>query len=811
MARTTPGLTRWLLAAARDPEALPDAHLLHLFRARRDEEAFARLVRRHGPAVYAVCRRLLGASPDADDAFQATFVVLARKADTLARPDRLAAWLRGVAVRTARKARFLRRRRFAVERPFDAATPEPAVAFPPDRDDALARELAALPEAHRRPLVLCDLEGLSRAEAALRLGLPEGTLSSRLARARQLLRRRLVRAGAVPASLVSATIRAATTSPAPNVAVLVEGVTPPMVHRHLRFAVVAALAALSLTGGAVWFGNRTAAEPPPAPAAPATSDPSFLVQFVDHGTVASDRDRLQGTWELVELDGRPATAEDRTRNGGALTFKGDYARYAIRNGTVGTWHYRLDTAATPKRMDWLITLTNAPEHVYRQWIYKLEDDALTLCGKTAETAVSDPPEEFKAAAVQKTLYFSLFKYRRAVAVVVPAKPEKPVTRGGFELLNAIEYAVPVTDGGTVLLGGLKALRSDPADPDAPSADAVFLNTRTFAIPFQVGAGRLKADDAIWLFASADKGRTWVQVQVASPGLKEFRYTAADDGEYWFAVHTRSEDIRDIKPSLKVVIDTKPPQVTLRREPNTNMVAWKVEDRNLDLGSLKVEYMEPASAGWRLVAVKEASGTFYLPDGTSRDAAVRVTVRDKAGNSTVATDPVQKPVYDAPAEETIDPPDVVNIEIDGGTEAVRAAGGEHLVRPDGTVALGQFGAVPVAGKGCRAAAEAIRHRLADAAKTSDVRVRVTVTAFNSKVCYLIVAENGSEQVYRLPVKGGDMLADVLKQVAGLAREGNRIRVTRPGAEITIGPKNRDRTVTQFPILPGDRIYVEKAPR
>lgn len=173
----------------------PDSELLARFARQNDEAAFTRLVERHGAMVWGVCRRTLGDGPDVEDAFQATFLVLIGKAATLTRCDRLAAWLHGVALRVARKARFSRTRRYVVERPIGNVEPE--MRSPPDPDvrDWLDVELASLSDNYRTPLILCELEGLSRREAAARLDLPEGTLSSRLARGRRLLRDRLTRRG----------------------------------------------------------------------------------------------------------------------------------------------------------------------------------------------------------------------------------------------------------------------------------------------------------------------------------------------------------------------------------------------------------------------------------------------------------------------------------------------------------------------------------------------------------------------------------------------------------------------------------------
>jgi RNA polymerase sigma factor (sigma-70 family) len=267
---------RWLARPA-ETDQLSDAALLEQFLSRRDEAAFATLVRRHGPMVQGVCRRLLRDPDDADDAFQATFLVLVRKAAALSRRELLANWLYGVAYRTALKARGLKARRLARERQADMSAVESTVQ--PGWDDLqplLDQELNRLPRKYRAPMVLCELEGKSRKEAAELLGCPEGTLSSRLARARELLGRRLARRGvalsagalatllvqyaapsAVASPLVSVTVSAALATAAgqslaagvvsAHVAALTEGVLKAMAISKLKVAAIVFLA-LGLVG-----------------------------------------------------------------------------------------------------------------------------------------------------------------------------------------------------------------------------------------------------------------------------------------------------------------------------------------------------------------------------------------------------------------------------------------------------------------------------------------------------------------------------------------------------------------------------------
>jgi RNA polymerase sigma factor (sigma-70 family) len=174
-----------------------DGALLAQFVAKDDEAAFEVLVQRHGPMVLGVCRRTLGDGHDAEDAFQATFLVLARRASTIRKPDAVAAWLYAVACDIAGRARKARsqRNRFHISTECDVSRSDPHATEWHELRPVLDEELGRLPEKYRAPVVLCYLEDRSNAEAAEQLGWPVGTVKGRLARARSLLQSRLAQRG----------------------------------------------------------------------------------------------------------------------------------------------------------------------------------------------------------------------------------------------------------------------------------------------------------------------------------------------------------------------------------------------------------------------------------------------------------------------------------------------------------------------------------------------------------------------------------------------------------------------------------------
>jgi RNA polymerase sigma factor (sigma-70 family) len=324
-----------------------DSDLLARFLANRDEQAFTLLVRRHGPMVFGVCRRVTGNHHLAEDAFQAVFVVLAAKAGSVRPRTALPAWLHGVAYRTALRARTMNDRRRRREAPVETL-PEPAAktADPVETSDVAAvldDQIARLPERLRVPVVLCELEGRSRQEAAGQLGIPEGTLSSRLAAARKALAVRLrqrgvalsatalsaalgrVASASVPADLMT---RAAAAAITPNlvpaaVAALSNGVLRIMFAQKLKSipVVLGLFASVVLAGGWLLASDRPdAPNLPPNPAFVRADAPKPAAPEADPKSLPKGSYKLlffsDGKLVLIDPDGKNAKRFDEKGRGG---------------------------------------------------------------------------------------------------------------------------------------------------------------------------------------------------------------------------------------------------------------------------------------------------------------------------------------------------------------------------------------------------------------------------------------------------------------------------------------------------------------
>ena len=435
-----------------------DGQLLGSFLRHKDNAALAALVRRHGPMVWGVCSRMLRGHHDAEDAFQATFLILVQKAAALPDRETVGNWLYGVAHQTAVRMRALAARRGTRERQV-AVMPEPTSAEPYVWDDLrpiLDEELARLPQKYRALIVLCQLQGKTLKEVARQLAIPQGTVASRLATARAMLAKRLSRRGAlvsgvllgavvssppapacVPAAVVSSTLKAATLvavgqgpegAVSPTVAALVTGVTKAMLTSKIKGVLAVALVvSLALSGGGVgirlFVGPAAVAQQPGggSPGGPGVSGGKKEVARLapanrggERGPATADAkkelDKLQGTWLVAgaEEGGKEIHEEDLKEAKETFVVKGGKMTYC-RDGKVQvTMKITLAPGKPPKWMD--LEFTDGKDKGYKNHaIYQLDGDRLKLRmnDKFGGNSESERPTDFSTAEGKEAVLFVL--------------------------------------------------------------------------------------------------------------------------------------------------------------------------------------------------------------------------------------------------------------------------------------------------------------------------------------------------------------------------------------------------------------------
>jgi RNA polymerase sigma-70 factor (ECF subfamily) len=440
----------------RDGGGLSDGQLLERYVTGQEEAAFEALVQRLGPMVLGVCRRILRHHQDAEDAFQAAFLVLAKRAAYISPRDRVGPFLYGVAFHTAikAKARILRRRRRQLSA---AEAPEPVTTQADDWHDlrpVLEQEIHRLSEKYRAPVVLCDVEGLTRAEAARRLDWPEGTVSGRLSRARALLARRLARRGvtlsmgvgivfgadkeatAFHSALVRSTLEAVSHSAAARsaapCAALTEGVLTNMLMSKGKPTLLILIVAGLLAWGtrSLQLGPANGAAPPPVRSAPSTPPPRPVTVARD------DRGLIQGTWKVVafEANGKrhdmDAEAAEPEPRGGVPPFAQDCRWTFDRDrlwvegaGTTALMRFKMDLTKIPRRIDltFSVPLGPVPSQSVAFGIYELHGDRLMVCLTRAGLPRVQRPAEFET---EPGVPVELYTLLRVPSTRQPKDPDK---------------------------------------------------------------------------------------------------------------------------------------------------------------------------------------------------------------------------------------------------------------------------------------------------------------------------------------------------------------------------------------------------
>ncbi len=391
---------------------LDEAQLLQRFATQRDEAAFRVLVERHGPRVLGVCRSVLRDQDSADDAFQATFLVLARRAGSIGRPDRLGGWLRGVARRVSHKARASAMIRAKHERL--AAVPEPASQRAPEADELelvalLEMELDRLPERYRRPIELCCLEGRSTDEAARELGWPRGTVGTCVARGRERLRQKLeqrgyswsLALGCLTARLSPALLRSTLKSADAVASALAFGASFQCAHvsstvislaqETLRSMIMKKIATIGLAllfafGGVGVLTHRALAGKGGGFAGMSSSRTSR--------TPLDDKQAIQGTWVVMKW--KMGGVQDDIAEGmvgSEWIFKGDQFRIELPGIPASNSKFVIDSAAKPKTLVVTTEAKDQPERIQFAAIYTLEADTLRLAFLGGS---NEPPKSFDA-------------------------------------------------------------------------------------------------------------------------------------------------------------------------------------------------------------------------------------------------------------------------------------------------------------------------------------------------------------------------------------------------------------------------------
>lgn len=382
-ARVHPAVRDLLRAAPDDGDGV----LLAQFVAHRDEAAFAALVRRHGAMVWDICRSVVGNRADADDAFQAVFLTLARRAARVRKPGSLGAWLFGVAVRIARKARAAVARRRECE-----ANAEPL--YRADESSwaevraAVHEALAALPRTYRDPLVACYLRGLTHDAAAAELGLSRAAVKKRLERGRDRLRAVLLRRGfgpavvlavealparAVPISLHHAVLRTAVGTPVPAAVLrLVDGGFSMTGVKLLAAAGVVAVLGFALVGGRA------------DPAAHAQDRPGPREKGFRPPVVPAPD--LAGEWTVktVEANGAPLLTPEGLKKARVVFEAGRAELTGFQFGVVGHFAYTLDPAKTPKEID-IVPADGPLQGKKLAGIYAATGTELRVCARLEQT------------------------------------------------------------------------------------------------------------------------------------------------------------------------------------------------------------------------------------------------------------------------------------------------------------------------------------------------------------------------------------------------------------------------------------------
>lgn len=630
--------------------ALTDAQLLERWIGQRDPAAFELLLWRHGPMVLNTCRRLLSQREDVEDAFQATFLVLVRKAGSIRRGEALAAWLHRVACRIAGRAHAANARRASREKPFADEPAAPPIDAPGLRDlhAILDEEIESLPAHYRRALILCCLEGKSQEEAARLLGCPRGTVSSWLTRGRERLRQRLLRRGIVVSTtgltaaltpdalasggmipLVGSLIRMAGAFAAGGAVpvglmsarplALAEGVLRMMFMTKMKLVTAVCLTvAVAVAGVGTWsHTTRAGEEPIVLSEKPLRETPVILNEKPPKETPVTLVEKSPKETFIVD---QHALEKDDIAWGEAV--HGLQAGIAFRRGDQET--YEVGQSVTfivylRNVSDKKINLSHI-EPLFDEWMPVIQDaEGRRLTVVPGPINLGDVPIVHRTveAGQQITLGYPWFRIRRdgyRGEVVGPTCYAMP---GRYKVGYSV-FSLRLDDGKDIRLGTKQveldirrrdSAKGDGADKKTPprpkpvipavsKADETplfYSLSRSIQIPFNIDLKNQDKIKELILCMSTDLGQTWYQVGKKPATERFFLFPAPGDGTYWFLIQQVDKqgrlepaDPHRAKPAMRICVDTTPPEVALQAEGDKNTInlTWVAEDANLEDKSVR---------------------------------------------------------------------------------------------------------------------------------------------------------------------------------------------------------------------------------
>ncbi len=673
--------------------ALTDAQLLERWIEQHDPAAFELMLWRHGPMVLNTCRRLLPRREDIEDAFQATFLVLVRKASSIRRGEGLAAWLHRVAYRIACRARVSISHRSSREQLLAETPATPPIETPAERELSaiLDEEIELLPAHYRRALVLCCLEGKSQEEAARLLNRPRGTVSSWLTRGRERLRQRLLRRGIVvstaglmaaltPDALSAGGMIPLVTSLVRMAGAVAAGVAVPTglmsarsitlaegVLRMMRMTKVKIVAAVTLAvvvaaaGMGTWSHSTRAADDTVA----LTEKPSREVRVKDkQPKEVRVRDEEFDLEMANEHQDGIAWGEKAHRLQAGIAFRrGDQETYEIGQSVTFVVYLR---NVSDKKID-----LSYSEPLFDEWVpvvMDAEGRRLAVAHGPINLGVVPITHRSVESGERITLGYPWFRIRplgwrgELMGPTCCAEPGRykvgftglPLRLGDGKDICLVTKQVELNIRKSESVKEQRSVGKAPAVEkqvipanvhDETRID--FFSSRTFQIPFKVDPTK---SEEILLLVSRDQGKTWRLAAKVLSTDPSFNFQAPEDGIYWFSVQQVDEqgrlepaDRERLRPTLRICVDSTPPKVALFRpvlvNQNTVHLGWTAKDTNLGDRPITLEWSEHKDGPWSLIGAANLpnSGIYrwHLPEGMPSKVYLRIRVRDKAGNEAYA--------------------------------------------------------------------------------------------------------------------------------------------------------------------------------